>query len=86
MAGSWGHMTNDDGTPYGTPYEDFGAGSMLENNDDYFEALAQCYGMVWMLAHWLLPAKATREDALALIAQAQEEYETGISLGKKTDW
>jgi hypothetical protein len=44
------------------------------------------YGMVWMLVHWLLPAKASREDAVALIERAKKEYKTGIDLGNRTDW
>lgn len=42
-------------------------------------------GTVWMLLHWLLPAKATKEDARELLHKAQKEWETGLDLYKR-DW
>lgn len=42
-------------------------------------------GTIWVLAHWLLPAKATKEDAFELIATAEREYKTGLELRGK-DW
>jgi hypothetical protein len=42
-------------------------------------------GTIWMLAHWLLPANATKEDAIELISKAQKQFTTGLELRNK-DW
>jgi hypothetical protein len=84
MAGSWGHMVRDDGTPHADPDEGtatFGAGSMLENMGDVQEALEECYGMVWFLASAVAP-ELTRESVLATIARARENYQLGVDYGK----
>lgn len=42
-------------------------------------------GTIWMLAHWLLPAKARKQDAMELIAKAELAYRTGLKF-KEKDW
>ena len=42
-------------------------------------------GTIWVLAHWLLPAKARKEDAWELIDKAEKAYKTGLELRDK-DW
>jgi hypothetical protein len=42
-------------------------------------------GTMWMLAHWLLPAKATKEEALELIDKAEAAYKMGLEFRDK-DW
>jgi hypothetical protein len=82
MAGGWGHMTNDDGTPYDST---FGNGSMLENGGDVTEALQQCYGMIWWLADTVADAAGrpdNRAPALAWIRRAQAGHRDGIRLGQ----
>lgn len=85
MAGSWGHMTNDDGTPYN---ERYGLGSMLETGGDTFETLDECYGMIWWLVKELaearlpLEVRQTRGDLLDLIREAQVNYQEGREIGK----
>lgn len=37
-------------------------------------------GMLWVMAHWLLPPEATREDAEALIQKAKERWQVGLDL------
>lgn len=59
------------------------------DDDDFYEAISdpeKACGMIWILAHWLLPAKATREDALALISRACEESSTGLEIADREDW
>jgi len=90
MAGSFGHMTNDDGTPYDSTY---GNGSMLENGGDVTEALEECYGMIWWLAEALAyrdenPAtrqalgRAPRDRTLAYIETASASHLEGVRIGK----
>lgn len=86
MAGSWGHMTNDDGTPYDDRY---GEGSMLENGGDVIEALEQCYGMVWWLAREVAmcrarswPVPVGREVIMDEIERAVERSRDGAVIGK----
>lgn len=71
MAGSWNHMTNDDGTVHAS----------LENKGDCTEALAQCYGMIWQMAHWLAPVEGTREDLLTVIEKARKTWKAGYERG-----
>lgn len=77
MAGSYKHMTHKDGKPY----KNLGAGSMLENDGDYAEALQQCYGMIWQMAHWLCAYDATREDLLTTIERAKDTWQAGYERG-----
>lgn len=90
MAGSFGHMTNDDGTPYD---RDYGYGSMLENGGDVTGALEECYGMIWWLAEALAyrdmdPAtrmaagRAPRDQVMVYIERAQSTYREGVRLGQ----
>ena len=43
MAGSYGHVTDDDGAFIGA--------DLLENGGDVFEAVEEMYGMIWYLAN-----------------------------------
>jgi hypothetical protein len=90
MAGSFGHMTNDDGTPYD---DRFGEGSMLENGGDVVEALEECYGMIWWLAEAVAyrdedPStrqalgRVPRERVLPYIERARAAHSEGVRLGK----
>lgn len=42
-------------------------------------------GTIWILAHWLLPSRATKEEAYELIGKAKCAYMTGLEL-KEKDW
>jgi hypothetical protein len=88
MAGSWGHMTNDDGTPFS---EDMTA--VMDTTGDLAEALWQCYGMIWWLAEALAyrdedPAtrqalgRVPRERVLPYIERARANHPEGVRLGK----
>lgn len=44
------------------------------------------YGAMWILLHWLLPAKASKEDALILLEKAYDQWETGIEISERNDW
>lgn len=57
--------------------------------DDFYEAVSDpddARGMIWILVHWLLPAKATKADAEALIRKAYDERSTGIEISERGDW
>lgn len=60
----------------------------MDENDLYelFSDPDACCGVIWMLAHWLLPAKATREDALSLIELAYADRQTGQDIANREDW
>lgn len=62
MAGSYNHITNDEGQFIGA--------SLLENLGDAYEAIEECYGMIW----WL--AKGDKE----LVEQAEKFYKNGLDL------
>jgi len=69
MAGSWDHMVDDAGQFTGT--------TALENLGDCYEALEQCYGMVWYLV-----SRMTDDDRLgsfALIEAARAHSRDGIA-------
>lgn len=55
-------------------------GTEMPSNDEIHT------GMIWMLAHWLLPAKASKEDAQALIDEAWRQYKTGLDLKERNPW
>lgn len=76
MAGSWNHMTNADGAPK-LPRLD----ALLENGGDVMEALSQCYGMIWQMAHWLAPVEGSREDLLIVIERARKTWKAGYERG-----
>ena len=85
MAGSWRHMTMDDGRFRDN--ESFC--DMIENLGDAYEAAEECYGMIWYLAammatdlNWTtLTEFPSREQVLAVIAEAEERYKDGLELG-----
>lgn len=82
MAGSYKHMTNDDGTPCD---ERFGVGTMLENDGDVDEALRECYGMIWLLAARLAEFQAhgepSRAQIMANITSAWINSNVGLTRG-----
>jgi hypothetical protein len=57
-----------------------------EYSYDYESERRILSGMVWIMAHWLLPAKASKEDALDLIERARQEYKTGLDLKGRESW
>lgn len=71
MAGSWNHITTGTGK--------FRGMGLIENLGDAGEALEECYGMVWWLAHALAAhdgnGGASPRD---LVAMAQQGYRDGI--------
>lgn len=82
MAGSFGHMTNDDGTPVD---REFGFQDMT--NAGAVLALEECYGMIWWLAVYrarlrYATTEPTREQILDVIKSAQENYQEGVRLGQ----
>lgn len=86
MAGGWGHVTNDDGTPYQGRY---GMGDLLENGGDVNEAVEEMYGMIWWLAQHrarlrFATTDVTREQILDVIESARESYRDGVRLGRGT--
>lgn len=81
MAGGWGHVTNDDGTPYA------GGGDCLENLGDINEFVEEVYGMVWWLAAHrarmrFATTSVTREQIMDVIKSAQENYRSGGHMGR----
>lgn len=60
MAGSYSHITNDDGT--------FRGADLLDHLGDAYEALEECYGMIWYLAD----GDADR------VEEARQNYKTGL--------
>jgi hypothetical protein len=84
MAGSWHHITNDDGTPYEGEY---GMADLLENGGDVNEFAEEAYGMVWFLADWVSTLiehteTADRASTLDIIATARGNYKDGVRLGR----
>jgi hypothetical protein len=89
MAGYWGHIVNDDGTPR----FNFGAGVTMEEEDEYIDALGECYGMIWWLAgvatinsSEVVSVQPLRDRMLAVIEQARDNYQTGCRVGKGEQW
>jgi len=84
MAGSWGHVTNDDGT-----LRDWAEiNESLEcQSGDVVECVTELYGMIWWLAQHrarmrFATTDVTREQILDVIASARENYRDGLALGK----
>lgn len=79
MAGSYNHITNDDGKWAGT--------NLIENLGDAHEALEQCYGMIQVLS-WVLEDATldfgslhTRAD---YIKWAEDNWEHGMKIAELT--
>lgn len=68
MAGSWGHITDDQGRFRGL--------GTVENLGDAYEALEECYGMVWLLASQL--EQVTSVPAATFVNVARSDYLLGI--------
>lgn len=77
MAGSWGHMVNDDGT--------FRGDDLLENGGDVKECLEEVYGMVWYLAVQMAhTTDAFGATAPELIEEARQHYKEGWTASPST--
>lgn len=79
MAGSFGHITDDEAHFIGM--------RLIENLGDAHEALEECYGMIWWLANEVAgyyhdQDEPTRDEALAFVRMAQENHEEGLEIGK----
>lgn len=84
MAGSWSHMTTDDGKLRET--ESFHG--MLEDGGDVYEAAEECFGMIWWMAKEIdrllnegQPLAPDRTDLSLIISTAVHNYKTGLVLG-----
>jgi hypothetical protein len=84
MAGSWGHIVNDDGTPYDGSN---GMAGLLTDGGDINEAVEEMYGMIWWLAAHrarmrFTTTRVTREQVMDVIQSAQDNYLDGLRLGR----
>jgi hypothetical protein len=85
MAGSFSHMTKDDGTPFN---DTFGVPRMLEDEGDCAEALEECYGMIWYLATLMAHLRAEAPDSperqiiMAIIHEAVMHNREGAERGR----
>jgi hypothetical protein len=82
MAGSYNHITTAKGKFRGT--------QLIDNLGDAYEALEECYGMIWALAHgWDAQLQQDRgvgprsdeeeaADIAALVEEARENYQAGL--------
>lgn len=77
MAGSWGHMTTDDGRLCNP----FTFHDMLENGGDVYEAAEECFGMVHWLAEQLAQANPGNLTRYEVIEDAVEHSREGVTLG-----
>lgn len=75
MAGSWNHMT----TKKGKLRSNESMRQMLENGGDVYEALEECYGMVWQLASQLDVNLGAEKGAAFYVEEAQTRWKDGIS-------
>jgi len=74
MAGSWGHITTDDGNFRSDTFWDG-----IENLGDAWEASQMCFGMVQFLASKLaLAGEFTREE---WVEMAEESWKEGLRIG-----
>lgn len=81
MAGSWDHITTDDGK-----FRNVTFAQLIENLGDAHEAAEECYGMVWWLADQLAAVLRTLPGNVPipvpeLIRTAQDHYRDGLRLG-----
>lgn len=68
MAGSYNHVTDENGQLRGESFTD-----MIENLGDAYEAIEEMYGMIWFLA-------GTDERAASRVEQARRQYQDGIRM------
>ena len=66
MAGSYGHIVGKDGGFRGV--------DLIDNLGDAYEALEECYGMIW----WL--AQQQGGNPTEAIGQAEEHYKDGLAM------
>lgn len=81
MAGSWGHITDDDHSLL-APRE---FGNNVEPTDVY-EVAEECFGMVWYLAYELTTYRnnglpPTRDQVIRVIGEAEANSGDGVTLG-----
>ena len=75
MAGSWGHITDEEGR--------FAGIALIENLGDAYEALEECYGMVQVLARELTRYRPVPRQAIIEFAvQASAE---GLEIGGRNE-
>ena len=80
MAGSYSHITDDAGR--------FAGAGLIDNGGDAYEALEECYGMIWWLADQVAAMRwhdeqvePTREQTIDIIRQAVANYRDGLEIG-----
>ena len=82
MAGSWDHITTDDGKFRSQTFTD-----LIENLGDAHEAAEECFGMVQYLADRLALASgaggrnSVAADRRRFIREAEKHYKDGVALG-----
>lgn len=76
MAGSYGHVVDDDGRLIDN--EDMNA--MLEHGGDVYQAVEEMYGMI----HWLAArlSDATGTPRIELVTEAKQRYQDGVVIGR----
>lgn len=67
MAGSYNHIITATGA--------FRGGGLLDNKGDVYEALEECYGMIWFLA----------QGDKARVEEARQHYQDGLKLAPQTE-
>jgi hypothetical protein len=75
MAGSYSHITTDKkGKFRGT--------ELLDHMGDAYEALEECYGMIWFLATIAVQGDAhiAKDDPAYWVEMARKNYENGLKL------
>jgi hypothetical protein len=77
MAGSYGHVVNEDGNLKSNQY----IADILENGGDVYETVEEMYGMIWYLAAVLLPVGSSI-TAKKAIEEAREYHEVGLRLAQ----
>lgn len=74
MAGSYGHIVNDDGS-LRSPQE---VAVALENGGDVYEAIEEMYGMIWILAYALHNSVGGAGQMEHFVEYAQKDYSLGV--------
>lgn len=82
MAGSWGHITANQG---GKLLDAEDANKMLENGGDWWEFAEEAYGMVYWLASELSKASNGKYDIAQCVGYARLNYREGLTLSPGTD-
>lgn len=82
MAGSWSHMTTDEGQLLRVRQFH----NNLDTGGDVYEAAQQCFGMIWYMARLLATVNygtltPSREQIMDFIARAEASYRYGLDDG-----